>query len=86
MFWAAPRPAGAPGTWTHSNIFFHDLLDEDGSLLGYVREDKRPGHGFTPATNTTEPINPRVQFPTQATLKDAKALLTTHFVLKKLEE
>lgn len=86
MRWAAKRHAGAPGTWTWEHIFFYDLLDDEGNLLGYVREDNRPDHGFTPYTNQVERTNPRAQFPTQSTLKDAKALLTTHFVLKKLEE
>jgi hypothetical protein len=83
MRWAAKRRAGVPGTWTWEHIFFHDLLDDEGNLLGYVREDNRPDHGFTPMTNINEG---RAQFPTQSTLKDAKALLTTHFVLKKLED
>jgi hypothetical protein len=77
------RRAGVPDTWTWENIFFHDLLDKDNSLLGYVREDKRPGHGFTPYTNLSEG---RAQFPTQATLREAKAMLVAHFVIEKLEE
>lgn len=83
MKWASPRRGGMPGSWTWDALRFHDLLDDEGNLLGWVREDKRPGHGFTPATNTSEG---RAQFPTQATLKDAKALLIAHFVRKKLED
>lgn len=85
MKWAKPRHAGTPSSWTWEHISFHDLLDDEGNLLGYVREDRRPGHGFTPYTNNNDPINPRAQFPTQATLKDAKAMLTAHFVAKILE-
>ena len=83
MWWAAPRPAGSYGTWTYEHIYYHDLLDAEDNLLGYVREDKRPGHGFTPYTNHAEG---RAQFPTQATLKEAKALLAAHFVAQRLEE
>lgn len=82
MRWCAPRNAGFPNTWTWEHIHFHDLVDDDDNLLGYVREDKRPGHGFTPMTSTSEG---RAQFPTQSTLKEAKDMLLAHFVLKKLE-
>lgn len=83
MRWAQPRHAGVPGTWTWEHIIFHDLLDDEDNLLGYVREDKRPGHGFAPQTNN---YVSRAQFPTQATLEDAKALLIAHFVTKILED
>jgi hypothetical protein len=81
--WWKHRRAGVPDTWTYENIFFHDLMTSDGTLLGYVREDKRAGHGFTPYTNLSEG---GAQFPTQSTLKEAKDMLLAHFVLQKLEE
>lgn len=83
MRWAKVRHAGVRGTWTWDHIFFHDLLDDDGTLLGYVLEDARIGHGFTAQTNTAEG---RAQFPTVATLDEAKAQLIHHFVLQRLEE
>lgn len=76
------RHAGVPNTWTWDNIFFHDLLDDSGNLLGYVREDKRPGYWFTASTNQPG----LAQFPTKSTLKEAKDMLVAHFVLKKLED
>ena len=81
--WWKKRRSSVPNTWTYDNIFFHDLMDDNDHLLGYVREDKREGHGFTPYTNLSEG---RAQFPTQSTLKAAKDMLLAHFVLQKLEE
>lgn len=77
------HPAGVPDTWTHEHIVFYDLIDDNDELLGYVREDKRTGHGFTAYTNRSEG---RAQFPTQSTLKAAQDMLLAHFVLQKLED
>lgn len=82
MKWAKPRRGGVRNSWVFDALLFHDLLDDEDNLLGWVKEDKRPGHGFTPQTNTSEG---RAQFPTQATLKEAKDMLVAHFVLKILE-
>lgn len=83
MRWAAPRPAGVPDTWTYDHISFHDLLDDGGYLLGYVREDKSAVSGFTPYTNKNYA---RARFSAQATLKEAKDMLVAHFVTQKLED
>lgn len=82
MRWASPRRGGRPGSWAWDALRFHDLVDDEGNLLGWVREDKRPGHGFTPQLNS----RPTALFPTQNTLKEAKDMLLAHFVLKKLED
>lgn len=83
MKWCRPYPGGKPGSWTWEVLRFHNLEDHEGNLLGWVREDTRPGHGFTAATNAADG---RAQFPTVATLKEAKAQLIHHFVLKRLED
>lgn len=76
------RHAGAPGTWTWDNVFFHDLLDDDYNLLGYVREDIRSDRSVIATTNDYS-----IKFPKQfSTLKEAKDTLIAHFVLKKLED
>lgn len=80
LHWLEARRAGAPDTWSYDHIRFHDLII-DGSLAGYVREDKRPGHGFTPML-----ANGLARFPTQSTLEDAKQLIVAHFVSLKLGE
>jgi hypothetical protein len=83
MRWTKGNPAGLPGSWVHKHLTFYDLLDDDGNQLGFVRHDNRPGQGYTPYTA----INyGDAQFPTQSTLKEAKALLVAHFVAKRLEE
>lgn len=82
MKWAKPRNAGVPNTWTWNNICVHDLVDDDENLLGYVREDKRPGYGFTATPNKYSAGFPK-QF---LTLKEAKESLVAHFVLEKLEQ
>ena len=77
--------------WVNVDVDLDELSDDEieaeynshNHLLGYVREDKREGHGFTPYTNLSEG---RAQFPTQSTLKEAKDMLLAHFVLQKLEE
>jgi hypothetical protein len=66
----------------HEKLLFHDLLDDEGFLLGCVCEDKRTHNSFTPSTND----HYLAKFPTQSTLKEAKALLVAHFVAKKLED
>lgn len=81
MRWAAPRRGGKPGSWTQA-LLFHDLLDDEGSMLGYVVEDTRPGHGFTARTNNAFRD---LMFPTRSTLKEAKDMLIAHFVVQKLE-
>ena len=76
------RHAGSPGTWTWGNVFFHDLLDDNDNLLGYVREDIRPDRSFIASTNDYS-----IKFPKQfLTIKEAKDILIAHFVLKKLED
>lgn len=82
MRWAAVRNAGVQGTWTHQHIKFHDLLDDDGTLLGYVREDIRCGGMFLAITNDRYAVDP---WPVVATLEEAKAQLIHHFVLQRLE-
>lgn len=82
MRWAAVRNAGQAGTWTWDHIKFHDLLDEDGALLGYVREDTRSGGTFMAITNNMYAVD---TWPVVATLEEAKAQLIHHFVLQRLE-
>jgi hypothetical protein len=83
MRWAKGKTAGHPGSWVHKHLTFYDLLDDDGNELGFVKHDNRPGHGYTPNTTHSDGL---AQFPTQSTLKQAKALLVAHFVAKKLED
>lgn len=85
MKWAEGRPAGVQGTWTYENIKFYDLLDDDKTLLGYVREDKRD-QMFMAIVNTSHLSVPRAPFPVVATLEEAKAQLIHHFVLQRLED
>jgi hypothetical protein len=83
MRWRPPQQAGHPDSWVGRHLTFYDLLDDDGDILGFVRHDNRPGHGYTPHTAHADD---RAQFPTQSTLKQAKALLVAHLVAKKLED
>ena len=84
MRWTKGRPGGFFGSWTREHLTFYDLLDDDGNMLGYVRHDNRPGHGYTPHTAYVD--DRLAQFPTQSTLKEAKDLLIAHFVAKRLDE
>jgi hypothetical protein len=83
MRWAAVRNAGQAGTLTHQHIKFHDLLDDDGTLLGYVREDIRCGGRFMAITNNLYAVD---SWPVVSTLEEAKAQLIHHFVLQRLED
>jgi hypothetical protein len=81
MHWVVEN-MGQKGTWTWVNITHHHLYLNDPWAHGFVREDKRPGHGFTPYTRDSDG---RAQFPTQDTLEAAKAMLLAHVVANKLE-
>lgn len=84
MRWAAPRKAGSPKSWVHGVLVFHDLFDDEGQLLGWVRQDTRGPSKCTIA------INEHLFEPdfgnTPMTLAMAKKTLVARFVLRKLEE
>lgn len=84
MKWADGRPAGVKGTWAYEHIKFYDLLGDDKTLLGYVRENKHDQRFV--AIVTISFAVPRAPFLEVATLEEAKAQLIHHFVLQRLED
>jgi hypothetical protein len=84
MRWAPPRKAGHPKSWVHDVLVFHDLFDDQGQMLGWVRQDTRYEHGCTITINEHlfEPDFDNAPMP----LELAKKTLLAHFVLKKLED
>lgn len=84
MKWLEPRPGGVAGTWTSQVIAFHDLVAEDDTLLGYVREDKRPEAGHTVHINRS--TNNCMPFAMYSDVQQAKDALAAFFVLQQLED
>ncbi len=58
---------------------WHDLLDDDGKLLGYVREDLED-HTFIACINSIKTDNKKFN-----NLEDAKNFILTYYVVEKLE-
>ena len=87
MWWAAPRPAGDPGTWTHENVAFHDLFDDDNHQLGYIWHDKRVGMFYLYENpNHRNTFDRSARFTPVTTLEEAKEQMAAHFVSQRLEE
>lgn len=87
MRWAPPRKAGHPKSWVHEVLVFHDLFDDQGQMLGWVRQDTRQEHGCTVTINERGALfDSKFEKHPPTDLEHAKGLLTAYFVLKKLEE
>ncbi len=59
---------------------WHDLLDDDGKLLGYVREDLEDST-FIACINSIKTDNKKFN-----NLEDAKNFILTYYVVEKLED
>lgn len=82
MRWAKPRPGGGHG-WTSVFLMFHDLLDDEGNLVGWVREDTRnnPHIYMSMVSDIRGPV-----FPAVFTLAEAKAQLIHYLTIKRMDE
>lgn len=71
--------AGHPRSWVHDAFEFHDLLDQDGSQVAWVRVrvDRVP-HEFEAHYKWEKTMHP--------TLKEAKAHIIAQLVAQRLED
>lgn len=81
MRWTTGQRGGRAGSWTNK-LIFHDLVDNDDHLLGWVREDSRVSPPIYMATLNQ---GSRV-FPAVFTLEEAQAQLIHYFVVQRLED
>jgi len=79
--WTKGQRGGREGSWTNA-LTFHDLVDDDGHCLGWVREDARHDPPIYMATLSMG----SQRFPAMPTLEEAKAQLIHHFVVQRLDE
>lgn len=73
--------AGKPSSWVHDEYRFHDLLDDDESLLGFVRESVTNREFVAHANNNhSSPLGKTDN------LDEAKAMLIAHLVKERLDD
>jgi hypothetical protein len=80
MRWSVTHVDKPKGLRRNYAYIFHDLVDDDDEVLGWVREDV-VNRRYSPMGN-----NPTGSLPEQPTLDEAKAILIAHFVALRLDD